>query len=332
MNSAPMLTDAVTVRSAGIDDASTLLDLHRAGFDSDWTMADWRHRYVDNLDGGPSIVGAFTSEGVCVAAFCGVLMPAKFGGKVRLACRGGDVAVHPDLRKTAAGPKLLLRVCSTYANSLSGGEVGAIFGFPQPGLLRTLVRHCRYEVMADVMWLMKPVSEHGQPSSELQTSIAETVPDDSAAFLHECMEQVDAGVVRNLNYLRWRYERNPRGSYVTATVRSRSGTLTGLAILRREELEDGALLINEWLVRRGDANSRQALLGAVESLARQLGRKNVVTSFAVSSPEFGEMQELHGFHVAPAPYQFTVRPYSSTITRSYMFHNWLHTPGDLDFT
>lgn len=332
MTVAPLLLDAVTIRRAGIEDAEALLELQQVGFGSEWTMADWRHRYADNLTGGPEIVGAFTRSGSCVAAFCGVLMPCKFHGKVQLACRGGDVAVHPDLRQTAAGPKLLLRVCKAFVEGLVGRDVGVIFGFPQPGLLRTLVRHCRYEAMADVLWLTKSVDTALHPPRDDATTISRELPGDAAAFLQECTDDQDAGVIRDMRYLRWRYLDEPRGSYLVVTHRSRAGAMTGMAIVRQDEAEPGVLLVNEWLVRRGDSATPHALLDGIESVAAELGRTNLVTSLSSSHPSFALLQHEHGFRVAPAPHQFTVRPFARNITRAYLFENWFHTLGDLDFT
>lgn len=333
MSTAPLLNGAVKVRRATHADAPALLRLHQASYDCDRTTAQWDWRYRGNPLGAMIIVGAFTGSGECVATFCGVPLRCRFDGAVTTICRAGDVAVHPELQKSVAGPKLLLRVSSDFVREVGAAEHLAIFGFPEPGLGRTLVGHCRYEVMSDINWLTRSVAElaEARPADELPTCLSDEVPEDAGAFLHQWGGSVTNGLIRDCDYLRWRYENNPEANYRFAAVRSRSGALRALAVLRDDSPLADAVVMVECMVPSGDREARHAILATAASLARQCGRADIVTAVAPNTEDFQLLQQEHGLRVLVSPYQFTYRSYQPKVSRRFLFENWYHSAGDLDF-
>ncbi|HEB51938.1 MAG TPA: GNAT family N-acetyltransferase [bacterium] len=330
MNSSVTMSQPVEVRRAQPTDVERLVALHHAAFGSQWTDEHWRHRY----DRGPvqrgEVVAAFSADGRCLATFCGVVLPCRFAGEPGLVCRAGDVAVHPELQTNPAGPRLLLRVCSRFVDELRG-SVGFIFGFPQPGLSRTLIRHCRYEVMADVCWLVSGRDALPKPQPNGPTiSTDGHVPDDADRMLAELARQTPSGLVRDQRYLRWRYLRQPESKHAVLTARSATGAVIAAAVVGCNSQHDDAVVIAEWLVPRQEHATAGALLSGVRSFAASQGRQHVVTAFQGHTPEFAEMQQA-GFRVQVSPHQFVYRPYSNRMSRRFLFDNWYWSPGDLDF-
>ncbi|MCK5943192.1 MAG: GNAT family N-acetyltransferase [Planctomycetes bacterium] len=332
MTSTRLLSGDLHVRPAGAADAEQLLRLHREGFDSAWTMRHWRWRYVDNPLRSTEVIGAFTADGRCLASFCGVPLPCRYDGATALVQRAGDVIVHPQLRTSVAGSQVLLRVANQFCSTFGGGDRRIVFGFPEPGLQRTIVRHCRFEVIAGVALLQRAVDAPVAACARLRVATDADVPADADGFLQAWGREVATGIVRDRRYLQWRYRDNPHGAYSFVSARSSSGALRGLGVLRHEPLAPGSLAAVEWIVPRGDREATGAMVAAASERARALDRTDLVCSFAPSSPEFIELQRDHGFHVRMTPYQFVCRPYHAGITRRFLFENWFHGFGDLDFT
>jgi len=325
-----LLRDAIDVRRADANDVDALLALHHVGFGSSWGPTHWRWRYLDNPLRQTAIVGAFAPDGRCLASFCGVPLPCLYRGQRARVLRSGDVVVHPLLRQSVAGSSVLLRVANAYFDAFGGGDARVAFGFPHPGLSRTLVRHCRLEVMADVLLLVRDAAQLPARSA-MKTATRAGLPADADALLRRWSADVTTGIVRDERYLRWRYQDNPHADYTLVTARGQDDELRGVAIARPSTEHPDALLVAEWIAPRDDDESSAALLAALRDVADAHGRSSVALSTSTSRPEFTELQARHGFRAVATPYQFVYRSFSSDIDRAFLFENWYHSFGDMDF-
>ncbi len=326
-----MLNEPIVVRVAGPADAAALLRLHHEGFASDWTPAQWRWRFLDNPLGRTEISAAFTKDGRCVASFCGVPLPCRYGNELALAQRAGDVIVHPALRAGMAGSQLLLRTAEHFFGTFGGGDTRIVFGFPEPGLSRTIVRHCRFEAMADILLLTRPVDGKAASTAGAWSShCGNAVPHDIDA-LASAWPATAAGIVRDARYLRWRYEGNPHTAYVFVTVRDGGGRLRGVTVVRQSGLFPGSAMLMEWLLADGDEQASLHLLAAADALAQTAGRTTLVASCSTTAPEFAWLQSV-GCRVVPTLYQFVYRCWGPGLDRRALRERWRHSLGDMDFT
>ncbi len=336
MTATPLPTQDLLVRDAEPADAPALLALHCAGFASGWTMAAWRHRYGPDPWRRARIVGAFDRQGGCLATFGGVLLPCRLGEDAAWVVRGGDVVVDKRLRATAAGPRVLLRVIEAFVAGFKGTDVAMIFGFPVAALTRTLIGQCRFEVMGDVAWLARAAADFAPGPDAIAAAVVGDLPADLAALLAVDAEEYGHGLVRDLDYLDWRYRRSPLGEYAVVTARAAGGALRGAAIVRCDAPQGDAVMVVEWFVPRDDDDAAAALLARIASLGRARGRSQVVTCCAGSDPTFRTLQLRHGFHVTVSPYQFVFRSLGkgtagTVVTRRGLFERWRYSGGDLDF-
>jgi hypothetical protein len=328
----PSTVQDCVVRDAAAEDVEALLALHHEGFDSNWTAAAWQHRYPSGTRARSRVVGAFDRGGRCLAAFGGVLLRCRIDGAPALACRGGDVVVAPQLRTSPAGARLLLRVCSAFFGGFGDREIALVFGFPGPGLTRTLVGHCRFEVLADVVWLCRPAIGCGGGVAAWSAAVEATLPTDLDGLLARIGANGDWGLVRDVGYLQWRYLDNPLGRYRIVTARDGGGRLGGVAVVRCDGPQPDAVVIVEWLVGDGAVGDvTSALLAAIGAVAVAAQRTVIVLCVAGSDPEFARLQRHHGFQAAVSPYQFLFRSYRRPVTRGNLFAHWRFSAGDLDF-
>lgn len=330
MTATPLLSPAVEVRNAHASDGPALLALHRDGFGSHWQTRHWNWRFVDNPLRRTEIVGAFAPDGRCLASFCGVPLPCRYGGELALVVSAGDVTVHPQLRQSVAGAKLLLRVATRFFETFGGGPVRIVFGFPQPALSRVIERHCRIEVLGDVAVLVGDGNTTGAPQRELVAGIDAQLPPDVETLVARWHGDVTTGIVRDRRYLQWRYVDNPHADYTIVTVRG--ATLRGLAVLRLHGSNEDTTLLVEWMVPRGDAAAARALLFAARRFARNAGRPNLAVSFAPSSPEYATFRAEHGFRAVNPEHRLVFRTYSAGIDRRFLTQRWFHSLGDMDCT
>jgi ribosomal protein S18 acetylase RimI-like enzyme len=328
-----LLTAPVVVRAAGASDAPAMLELHRLGFGSAWTMADWRHRYVDNPVGRSALVGAFAADGRCFAMFCGVLLRCVVGGREAVICRGGDVVVHPQLRSSAAGPLLLDRVCREFSARVLSSDVVAIYGFPHPGLLRTLTSRCGFEVIGEVKWLMRPRQPDRQQavsSAGLCTQSGIDLPDDILPLLRRETER-RPGLLRDEAYLRWRYEDTSLGRYSTVTVRTVGGDLRAVAVVRVDFPHAAAVVVTEWLVAPDDAEALAHLVIGIERWGGRPGSESIVTCCSEGGPLWKALRGEHAFTAVASPYRLVARTRGSLLTNDVLRNQWRLNAGDLDF-
>lgn len=327
MTAPAILTSPIVVRRATAADVSAAVDLHRRGFASQWTGREWRHRYAQ---GNGVVVGAFLADGRCVAAFGGVLLDARLQGRSLRVCRGGDVVVDPGLRATAAGPRVLLRVCRAFLDELAACGAAFVFGFPQPALQRTLQRHCGYQVLPPVRWLALAVASEPAGAHAAPAPCLPRLPADADRLLASLGALAPSALVRDARYLRWRYEQDPAGAHRFVVVRSPAGELRALAVVRSGPLHDGALICNEWLVHVEDGASRAALRAGVAAAARAVGAAHVASCASASSPWSDELRH-EGFVPATTSHQLTFHALDAALA-PVLAAEWRFTPGDLDFT
>lgn len=320
---------AVEVRPATDADAAALLRLHDEGFGSGWRPADWRWRFVDNPLGRTEIAGAFAADGRCLAAFCGVSLRCRYRGEAGLANCAGDVVVHPSLRRSIAGPLLLVQTGELFFGTFGGGATRIVYGCPELPLRRTAVRKLRCEILADLPVLVRATG--AAAGAEPAVAAGGAAPADADLLWARLAAEQPTGLVRDAAWLRWRYEQHPRVQYRFLSARDGAGALQGLAVVRGGGLHPGTTAIVDWLVPRGEGGVAQALCAAALAAARSAGHDHLVAGFAPRSPEFEQFQAGLGFRVRLSPHQIVFRSYAHGIDRRYLFEEWHHSLGDFDF-
>ncbi|MGE3174612.1 MAG: GNAT family N-acetyltransferase [Planctomycetota bacterium] len=337
MTETRLLAQAITVRLATRDDAAALLQLHHEGFGSRWSMAQWRWRFVDNPTGRTAIAGAFDPAGRCLAAFCGVPLRCRYRGEDGLVTRAGDVVVHPQLRRSVVGAKLLVRTGDLFFATFGGGRTRVVYGCPELALRRTAVRHLRCDILGDLPALVRPVDggvdgRGDEPAvSGVVVEERRHLPDDLDALCARCTAATPTGLVRDGAFLRWRYDRNPLVDYVVHAARDAAGGLRGVAVLRRGGLHDESCSVVELLVPPGDQDCERALLRSAEDAARARGLGFVLACFSPTSDLFERLQHRHGFRVRLSSHQIVFRTYAAGCDRRFLFDEWFYSLGDFDF-
>lgn len=319
------------VRLAGPTDERALLQLHHEGFGSQWTPTEWRRRFVENPTGRTAIAGAFAPDGRCLAAFCGVPLVARYRGEAGFCTRAGDVVVHPRLRQSVVGSKVLVRTGTLFFDTFGGGSTRIVYGCPELGLRRTAVRHLRCDIWGDLPVLLRELGHEADAGSGIAVQEVEGWPEGTERLLAAHGERHATGLVRDGVFLRWRFPSGPGSPYRWLVARDRDGVLRGLAIVRAGGLHDAALSLVEWFVHQGDDEAEAALLAHADSLARRLGLQALAACFSPMSAPFVHLQLRHRFYVRMSHHQIVFRSYAAGHDRRFLLDEWAYSMGDFDF-
>jgi hypothetical protein len=135
-------------------------------------------------------------------------------------------------------------------------------------------------------------------------------------------------LIRDANYLNWRYADRPDQHYTLFECRAGDGTLRGVAVhALRDFLRPRTGFLVDWLAPAEDDDATAALLGAVEDRARADGSDALASVWNHVDPRFLRIQRL-GYQVMGTPY-FLVLASFKYDTIHYRDH-WYFTMGDSD--
>lgn len=204
------MPDSETIRPASPADVPKLGALFRQVFRHDRDDAIWQWKYFDNPRG--------TYSFVCEA-----------GGEIVVHCGGTPVVVGDGERRFVALQSVDFMSTPSYAGGLAGGGVFArtvraffdrycgadaipmVYGFPGE----------RHRHFGERMLGYRPVERVGELTLMPRTSRRPaTEPVDAARLALVSQEPATFSGIRDVTYLRWRYELHPLHKYETIRVKS----------------------------------------------------------------------------------------------------------------
>ncbi|MBL8752594.1 MAG: GNAT family N-acetyltransferase [Planctomycetes bacterium] len=321
-----------TIRLFEREDEGAFLSLHNRAFEARWSRTRWRWRFTSSPLGRTDLLGAFTTEGRCVASYGGVALPFSLDGRRVIAIQHGDVAIDPDLRAGLGGSRLLVEISRAYFEHCSR-SAALMWGFPQPPLLRVLTRFAQVEVLRDVVFLLRPTTA-GPPEStdDVVVERLDRCGPEVDALWRSCASQHPTAVVRDADYLSWRYLLHPEVGYRLLAARDAgSGALRGLAVTRPGGWSTALLSLCDWLVPADDRQAERALIGGAVAQARAGGLDYVAAWFPHSMTWFHRFQVEYGFFAHGLSYQQVARTWIGGYPRPWLHEHWYQTMGDMDF-
>ena len=341
-------------------DERAVLDLFQTVFGKSRSLAHWTWQFKDNPYGGPFIsLARRDDDGAVVGSYSVMPIMLNVAGKPVLACQSVDTAVHPDHR----GQRIFEQTASDcYAWCQSQG-IQAVIGFPNansyPGFVRTLewrricfpVQHVlRLRVdeplrrvlgipflpaLADAAYRFTRGGRLGSRRSLLLRvaggdaafRVATSVPDGYDALWNAWRSQEVLSVWKDVDYLRWRYDRNPDQRFTYFSL-ARGDELLAMAVGVEQ---DGVMVLCELLVHGRDVRLGQRL--AVEICLHALARGMRAVSFLGWDAGFFR-DALDGFaHQISYENVFGGRAFDRGVLSELLPHphNWTVTFGDGDF-
>jgi hypothetical protein len=223
----------LTIRLYKPGDEIGIVKLFKEIFGREMTIEEWRWKYTGqgNKKVYSSIAVNETNE--VIAHYGGVPHRMIYHGKEIYGLSIGDVMVHPTFR----GLKLFKKAAAMVPDeaAIDGFILG--YGFPNERALQLPEKLGLYEKIEDVFEANKEVRFHKNMNRLLYKFFPISYDDRRINKLWESVKDTfGLSVVRDREYLQWRYEKHPFFSYELWGLRKRwSRRLQGLAVLRNEE-------------------------------------------------------------------------------------------------
>ncbi|HET6204285.1 MAG TPA: hypothetical protein VFI25_15945 [Planctomycetota bacterium] len=347
------LPDEITVREYRPGDEGSIVECFNRVFAAGnpsfvpRTLEAWRWEFERN-PAGRRIALAVRGSGDVVAQFCALPARALFEGRGVTFHQAVDSMADPrhgrslfprEGREKGRRPtSLFVRTAEFFVErwGLSGSDLFG-YGFPIPIAHRIGREHLGYEVIRTQLLLWRPVegATPGRSPSPPGAGVVLEEPDrlDARvdALWERCAGAFRASLVRDLPYLRWRYEENRSFRYRWAVVRAAGGeALLGLAAYRRGTFSDRDQgLLVEWLVPRAEPEAARALLGWAIRRAGEEGADRLAAVLPDSSPWFLFFQR-EGFLVERTKYVLVGRNYIGREDAGWFRKHWEYTLGDFD--
>jgi hypothetical protein len=241
------------VRTYQDGDEHAIVALFRATFDVPRTIERWRWQFVDHPQGA-GWIHLGERDGEIVAQYCMMRHDLNLLGRRIAAAQSCDTMVRGDQRRQG----WFVRLARANYQQASEKGVRAAIGFPIrssfPGLVGSLewdriatLREFSYRIGYARIWgplidrafqlalrvrlaLRCRVLRLSAPGVRVEA--VASLPDEIEGLLAEIRPQEILGVWKDLDYLRWRYEKHPEHSY-DFYVLARDGKLEGLLVSRQ---------------------------------------------------------------------------------------------------
>ncbi|GAB4419291.1 MAG: hypothetical protein OHK0032_15190 [Thermodesulfovibrionales bacterium] len=311
---------SLTIRIYEKGDEHGIVKLFKEVFGREMTLEEWRWKYTGRGNKKVYSSVAVNESGEVVAHYGGMPHRMVYQGREVYGLAIGDVMVHPKFR----GFKLFKKAAAMVPDEAVKDGIILGYGFPNERAMALPEKLGLYEKVEDVF----EASKEAKFFNNLNRFIYKFFPlsyDDSRidALWESVKREVKLGVVRDREYLAWRYERHPLYRYELWGLKKRWGNrLAGLAVLKR----DGErMLIIDFV----------CSINMLNILFKKIGNyayKTWIKTLTLWLPEYlrPAIEEM-GFLVNPTRTCIPRTTHEKTLTKDEMKGKFFYTMGDTDF-
>jgi GNAT superfamily N-acetyltransferase len=303
----------------GEEDA--VLDCFRACFGREQSRETWRHIYLDNPSGQTIIILA-RKEGTVVCQAAIHPRQIKAFGKEGLAGLGSWAMTRREWRRKGLSRMLLNEA---HDMALKQGYM-VIYGFPNDKLISNVCKYQGHDVVSPLPLMIRPVrpirtgllllvdklfgvQQNDRLTFKPDAWMKPSFDDRHTELFNEVEEIPPIAVMRDSDYLTWRYPAGPESPYIQRDIQK--GDAVEATIVLRPALEFGKpmVFVMEWFWKRGCSREALRLMREVFQFARSVRAYGVA---ALAMPKTIQRRLLWrlGFFCLP----LTLFPESSTLT------------------
>jgi hypothetical protein len=289
-------------------------------FERKISLEEWRWKYASRGNRKVYSSVAVNEKGEIIA---------HYGGMVhRMICEGGevyglaigDVMIHPKYR----APKLFRAIASLVPEEAVRDGIILGYGFPNDRAFRLPEKLGLYEKIEDVCEANKEAIFSNNLSRYVYNLFPLSYDDDRINTLWNSLEDnYVLAVIRDKDYIRWRYQMHPLFRYELWGLRKRwSNKLLGLAVLRRDDERERVLIID--FVCHSD--KMETLFQKIGNVIN--GKKKVTLWHA----EYLKQRMFQmGFSVGHAGTCIPRTTHEHTLRKNEIAGRFFYTMGDTDF-
>jgi GNAT superfamily N-acetyltransferase len=310
----------LTIRLYQDGDEQGIVKLFKEIFNREMTIEEWRWKYTGQGNKKVYSSVAVNETNEVIAHYGGIPHRMIYHGKEIHGLSIGDVIVHPAFR----GLKLFKKAAEMVPDEAVRDGFILGYGFPNERALLLPEKLGLYEKVEYVFEAQKDVTFHNNLNRFSFKFFPLRFVDGRIDILWEtAKKELKLSVVRDREYLSWRYQRHPFSSYELWGLRKRWGKrLEGIAVLRRE---DERMLIIDFLC---PLSIIFTLSQKIENYAFTLGEKKLI----LWHPEYLSLRlSQMGFSIKPTGICIPRTTHEKTLTKDEMAGIFFYTMGDTDF-
>lgn len=310
----------IVVRLYQDGDEYLIAKLFREVFGREMSLDEWDWKYKSAGDQKIySSVAVSKTHGI-VAHYGCMARRMTYQGKEVYGLAIGDVMVHPKFRGTKLFKKVTM--LSPEESGKEGISIG--YGFPNERAMRLPEKLGLYEKVEDVFESTKDVGIVTNWARFFYKLFPLRYDDKRINYLWQTVKpELQLALVRDADYLTWRYKNHPFFVYELWGLKKRWGSeLLGLAVLRRE---DTKMFIIDFLC---TMDMLDVLFLKVENYAHAVGSKTIV----LWHPEYLKNRlEGLGYVAAPSITCIPRSTHKAFLPKDKLKGIFFYTMGDTDF-
>lgn len=310
-------TSSVRLYQSGDEDG--IIRLFTNVFGRNMSLAEWRWKYVlRNQRVYASL--AVDGNGTIIAHYGGMPKYMVKSGKEMYGMAIGDVMVHPSYR----GTKLFKKIAELLPDACAPDGFILGYGFPTVRAMRLPEILGVYEKVEDVWESAKEMKSINNRVRFIYKLFPLSYDDDRIDALWDSLKkQINLSVIRNRNYLKWRYKEHPLFTYELWGFKKRwQQQLDGFVVVRRDREN---LLLIDFLC---PLQQLAALFQKTENYAYMSGFRNL----RLWHPEYlNERLNQIGYTVGKSGTSIPRTTHPAWLKKDEIKGHFFFTMGDTDF-
>lgn len=326
-----------TIRPYKTGDELRILDLFRRVFGVERSLDHWRWKFRDNPAGSYVLRLAEAADGGLVGQYALLPVRTRWGNDTVTFIQVIDVMIDSHYRLGLKRPGLFSVLAEQSVIAFLRGGLALIgYGFPTPEALRIGARAIGYHPLHPIQQLVKDLTATtaSTPRSFWPWSVrCERVTrfeDNMDMLWRRCAPSLDIAVIRDAEYLNWRYADCPDVACTMIVARQPwSDIPAGTAVLRMGWANQPIACLVDWLVPPDAMSTAERLLAHCETLAREAGMERLSAWFPHNSWPYGFLCE-HGYRVEPTIYHLVALATDPRVSLEWVKDRWYYTMGDSD--
>jgi len=313
--------NAVTIRMYKEGDEYGIVKLFKEIFGREMSLNEWRWKYIESYPKKIYSSVAVHEELGIVGHYGCVCLPILHESRLTRGLAICDVMINPKFR----GIRTLRDLSGIPPSEAVKDGIRLGYGFPNKDtLMRPALNLGIYENIEEVIEACKEPAFHKGPVRYGFKLFPLDYTDNRIDRLWEsAADNLKLAVVRDSQYLSWRYKRNPLFDYQLWGLKKRLGEeLLGLAVLKKEMRRT---LIMDFFFKD---NLFKPLLVKLENHIHSTGTEEVKLWIP---PSMEKIFSDSGFSTAPSGISIPRTTHENTLTKDDIKGRFFYTMGDTDF-
>ncbi len=305
-----------------------LLETFRRVFGQAKSLEYWRWQFEANPCGQHAWV-ARTAAGQVISQFAALPRRLKVRDDVFLFGEVVDSMTDPEFRAGLKKPGLFASTCNAFVDEYGRPDREAImYGLPNPPAFRIGRKLLGYVHLYDVELMTREIAA-AEVAPRLQERTISRLGAEHDELWSRVAHQHMVSVIKDAQYLNWRYADCPSPIYQLREYRDDVGLIVGLAVFRPQWIREGYGAIADVIADSAHPLA-PTLADSLQASGTGLGVQGLQAFVRPSSP-FAHGLGARGVIPVPSHFRFVARTYEATVLPlDWLKDAWDIALGDFD--